>query len=127
MGGLKLQGPLYLLEQLAWNFRNFFVPPNAEHFSDEAKLQRWDRIHIVCSQPFAKGSQFGLSVLRVVEDVVPAENPSPALPVSPPPSSKRTTTVDRSPPNRPSANKFSAPSWKSSIDIQKHFFGNNKQ
>lgn len=37
----------------------------ADDLSSEACKEKWDRVRIVCIQPFRKSAQFGLSLFRL--------------------------------------------------------------
>ena len=42
-----------------------FIEIFPESFSREVLSQQWDRIRIICRQPFRKDKQFGLSFIRI--------------------------------------------------------------
>ncbi|XP_047028597.1 DNA repair protein XRCC1 [Helicoverpa zea] len=54
--------------------------PRVRSFRDQlgpARLQRWDRLRLVCSQPYAKHCQFGLSFVHVDESEAAAGSAVP--------------------------------------------------
>ncbi|XP_048483153.1 DNA repair protein XRCC1 [Plutella xylostella] len=52
---------------------------SADQLAADAKDQKWDRVRVVCSQPYNKHCQYGLSFIHIFE---PEEGPSAANPVT---------------------------------------------
>ena len=36
-----------------------------DDFNSKTREEKWDRVKVVCSQPFKKGEQFGVSLLKI--------------------------------------------------------------
>ena len=43
----------------------FFFFPCKANLTEESLADEWDRIKVVCSQPYKKDSQFGLAFIRL--------------------------------------------------------------
>lgn len=42
---------------------SFLTPP--EDLDSEARSEKWDKVRIICLQPFRKDKQYGLSLFRL--------------------------------------------------------------
>ncbi|KAJ0176346.1 hypothetical protein K1T71_008520 [Dendrolimus kikuchii] len=54
---------------------------NSEHFTEATRNQKWDRVRVVCSQPYNKHCKFGLSFIQLYEPEGASEPPSAATAV----------------------------------------------
>ncbi|XP_041348114.1 uncharacterized protein LOC121367805 [Gigantopelta aegis] len=81
---------------------------SSEHFCTEVSKEKWDRIKVICRQPFRKDVQYGLTFIRIKSaDALPAEN----------------TNLLQSPTSDNRINGKSSEDNSIVKSIQKHFFG----
>ncbi|XP_013411323.1 uncharacterized protein LOC106174338 [Lingula anatina] len=96
-----------------------------EHFDKDVSCQKWDRVKILCSQPFKKESQFGLMFLRILAASSEQTNENKE-PFSPPCNKSQGRNLSFRTPQDHKTSQNSSPAWKSANQIKKHFFGDKE-